>query len=217
MHALPGLILWSSLWMAKIPAQQRLAIGMTPPYMYQLSESFFQLIGMDVLLNKSRQFPTAWLCHDDFVTLSYAFSICPIPWNNIQANYILQHQWRWGRYTNTSWAYSLKFLTLDRDFIDLYNGQVKPHLKVLRQCPWYDLKWIPMIHKLEWHTQKFPFHISVILNLWIRLRNIQFKRIRFQSFVWQPSWIDLSLEVKENSTLQFVCYPNLDEWEKRSK
>ena len=40
MHALPGLILWSSLWMAKIPAQQRLAVGITPPYLYQLSESF---------------------------------------------------------------------------------------------------------------------------------------------------------------------------------
>ena len=51
MHALPGLILWSSLWMAKIPAQQRLAVGITPPYLYQLSKRFFQLIGMDVLLN----------------------------------------------------------------------------------------------------------------------------------------------------------------------
>ena len=111
------------LWMAKIPAQQRLAVGITP------QKVFFQLIGMDVLLNKSRQF------HDDFVTLSYAFSICPIPWYNIQANYIVQHQWRWGRYTNTSWAYSLKLLTLYRNFIDLYNGQVKPHLKILRQCP----------------------------------------------------------------------------------
>ena len=40
MHALPGLIFWSSLWMAKIPAQQRLAVGITPPYLYQLTESF---------------------------------------------------------------------------------------------------------------------------------------------------------------------------------
>ena len=54
MHALPGLILWSSLWMAKIPAQQRLAVGITPPYLYQLSESFFQLIGMVVLLTVIR-------------------------------------------------------------------------------------------------------------------------------------------------------------------
>ena len=32
--------------------------------------------------------------------------------------------------------------------MDLKNGQVKPHLQVLSQCPGYDRNWLPMIQIL---------------------------------------------------------------------
>ena len=34
------------------------------------------------------------------------------------------------------------FLLFIETFLDLDNGQVQPHLQVLRQCPGYDLKWV---------------------------------------------------------------------------
>ena len=50
-------------------------------------------------------------------------------------------------------------------FIALDNGQMKPHLHILCQCPGYDLKWVPMIYLLERHKiDLFPFML-VMLNL----------------------------------------------------
>ena len=33
--------------------------------------------------------------------------------------------------------------------MNLDNGQVQPHLQVLRQCPVYGLKWVPMTPRLQ--------------------------------------------------------------------